>query len=34
MGEPLDLRTAAKTCRSMVEGNQALLLRKSGHDVV
>jgi hypothetical protein len=34
MGEPIDLRTAAKTWRSMVEGNQALLLRKSGHDVV
>jgi hypothetical protein len=33
MGKPIDLNTAAKTWRTMVESNQALLLRKSGHDV-
>lgn len=33
MGKTIDLKTAAKTWRSMVESNQALLLRKSGHDV-
>lgn len=34
MGKPTDLNTAAKTWQTMVDGNQALLLRKSGHDVV
>jgi len=33
MGKPIKLNTAAKTWRSMVESNRALLLRKSGHDV-
>ncbi|MDR6506922.1 DUF5655 domain-containing protein [Arthrobacter oryzae] len=32
MGNPTDLKNAAKTWQTMVEGNQALLLRKSGHD--
>ena len=30
--DKIDLNTAAKTWRFMVESNQALLLRKSGHD--
>lgn len=34
MGKTTDLNTAAKTWQTMVDGNQALLLRKSGHDVV
>lgn len=33
MAEPGDLKNAAKTWQSMVDSNQALLLRKSGHDV-
>jgi hypothetical protein len=33
MAKPTDLHTAAKTWRTMVESNQALLSRKSGHDV-
>ncbi len=32
MSHDLDLKTVAKTWRTMVDGNQALLLRKSGHD--
>ena len=32
MDKPIDLRASAKTWRSMVESNQALLFRKSGHD--
>jgi hypothetical protein len=34
MGKAIDLKTAAKTWQSMVDSNQALLLRKSGHDVL
>lgn len=33
MGEPIRLNSAAKTWRTMIESSQALLLRKSGHDV-
>lgn len=33
MGNPTDLKNAAKTWQTMVESNQALLLRKSGHGV-
>lgn len=33
MGKPTDLKNAAKTWQPMVDSNQALLLRKSGHDV-
>lgn len=33
MGKPTDLKKAAKTWQTMVDSNQALLLRKSGHDV-
>lgn len=33
MGDTSDFKTAAKTWQTMVESNQALLLRKSGHDV-
>lgn len=33
MAEPSDLKNAAKTWQTMVDSNQALLLRKSGHDV-
>ena len=33
MGETSDFKAAAKTWQSMVDSNQALLLRKSGHDV-
>ncbi len=32
MSHDLDLKTVAKTWRTMVDSNQALLLRKSGHD--
>jgi hypothetical protein len=34
MGKALDLKTAAKTWQSLVDSNHALLLRKSGHDVL
>jgi hypothetical protein len=33
MANPLDLKAAAGTWKSMVDSSQALLLRKSGHDV-
>ncbi|MET3367570.1 UNVERIFIED_CONTAM: hypothetical protein ABIE34_000796 [Jeotgalibacillus campisalis] len=33
MGETSDIKAAAKTWQTMVDSNQALLLRKSGHDV-
>lgn len=33
MAKPTDLKTAATTWQTMVDSNQALLLRKSGHDV-
>ncbi|MEV4954401.1 hypothetical protein MRBLAR21_004140 [Paenarthrobacter nitroguajacolicus] len=33
MGETSDFKAAAKTWQTMVDSNQALLLRKSGHDV-
>ncbi|WP_050934357.1 DUF5655 domain-containing protein [Arthrobacter globiformis] len=33
MANPLDLNAAAGTWKSMVDSSQALLLRKSGHDV-
>lgn len=33
MANTPDLRSAAKTWQTMVDSNQALLLRKSGHDV-
>jgi hypothetical protein len=33
MTKPTDLKTAAKTWQGMVDSNQELLLRKSGHDV-
>jgi hypothetical protein len=33
MGKPTDVKSAAKTWQGMVDSNQALLLRKSGHDV-
>lgn len=33
MAKPSDLKNAAKTWQTMVESNQALLQRKSGHDV-
>ncbi|WP_258074012.1 hypothetical protein [Arthrobacter sp. Y81] len=32
MGKPTDLKNAVKTWQTMVDSNQALLLRKSGHD--
>ncbi len=32
MSHDLDLKTVAKTWRTMVDSNQALLVRKSGHD--
>lgn len=32
MGKPTDLKNAARTWQTMVDSNQALLLRKSGHD--
>jgi len=32
MGEPTDLKNAAKTWQTMVDSNRALLLRKSGRD--
>ncbi|WP_259678220.1 DUF5655 domain-containing protein [Arthrobacter oryzae] len=32
MNPEIDLKTAAKTWQTMVDSNQALLLRKSGHD--
>ncbi|UKA54091.1 DUF5655 domain-containing protein [Arthrobacter sp. FW305-BF8] len=34
MADPHNLKTAARTWKSMVDSNQALLLRKSGHDVL
>lgn len=33
MRKPTDLKNAAKTWQTKVEGNRSLLLRKSGHDV-
>ena len=33
MGKPSDLKKTASTWQVMVDSNQALLLRKSGHDV-
>ncbi|WP_395399746.1 DUF5655 domain-containing protein [Arthrobacter sp. UC242_113] len=33
MADPHNLKSAARTWKSMVDSNQALLLRKSGHDV-
>ncbi|WP_314195765.1 hypothetical protein [uncultured Arthrobacter sp.] len=33
MANPLDLKAAAGTWKSLVDSSQALLLRKSGHDV-
>lgn len=32
MDNPIDLKTAARTWQSMLESNEALLVRKSGHD--
>jgi hypothetical protein len=34
MADPHNLKSAARTWKSMVDSNQALLLRKSGHDVL
>ena len=32
MGDPIELKNAAKTWQTMVDSNRALLVRKSGHD--